>query len=128
MMQEEVFPIKYEATVNITSENIDDIVCTALEGGITYWCRKAEVVDKPLGEYASDQISRGGELILYDIESSDRWTLTRDKFLEGLRLWLTNGMDVDHDVYDGELDTSYIDGSAADCIIQYALFGKIVFG
>lgn len=128
MVQETGFPISYETTVIITSQDIDDIVCTALEGGITYWCCKAKVVGEYLGEYASDQISRGGKLILYDAESDDKWTLTRGNFLNGLRLWLMNGMDVDHGVYEGKLDTGAIDASSADCIIQYALFGKIVFG
>lgn len=38
------FKVKVELEVNVTQEDIDDIVTTALEGGINYWCRKAEVV------------------------------------------------------------------------------------
>ncbi len=127
MVQEKVFPITYETTVNLSTEDIDDIMTTALEGGINYWCSKAEVVGDYLGEYASNQISRGGVLILHDAESDDTWTLTRDNLLQGLRMWLTNGMDIDHGVCEGALDTSVIDACAADCIIQYALFGKLVF-
>ena len=44
-------------------------MATALDGGITYWCNKAEVIGGYLGEYASDQISRGGKLKLYDYEA-----------------------------------------------------------
>lgn len=128
MVVEEGYFISYETTVNLTTQDIDDIMASALEGGINYWCRKAEVVGEYLGEYASEQISRGGELILYDAESSDKWTLTRDKLLAGIKLWLTNGMNVDHGVYEGKLDTCVIDNVQADCIIQYAIFGKIVFG
>lgn len=128
MVVEKNFPVKIEMTVNLSTQDIDDIVAAALEGGITYWCRKAEVVGEYLGEYASEQTSRGGELILYDAESSDTWILTRAKLLEGLRLWMMNGMDIDHGIYEGKLDTSVIDSVEADCIVQYAIFGKVVFG
>ena len=40
--------MKFEFTmlvpVTITSEDIDDIMVAALEGGITHWCRRVEVV------------------------------------------------------------------------------------
>ena len=42
--------------VRVSNEDIDDIMVSALEGGINYWCRKAEVKGEYLGEYASDQI------------------------------------------------------------------------
>ena len=34
---------KAEISVRISTEDIDDIVTTALEGGICYWCKRAEV-------------------------------------------------------------------------------------
>ena len=52
--------------VKYTQENIDDIMSMALEGGITYWCGQAKVKGKYLGNYGSEQISRGGTLYLYD--------------------------------------------------------------
>ena len=64
----ENFKVKAELEINVTQEDVDDIVTTALEGGINYWCRKAEVVGDYLGEYASEQIGRGGMLKLYDSE------------------------------------------------------------
>lgn len=128
MVQENGFLITYEITVVVTSDNIDDIMAAALKGGINYWCKKAEVVGEYLGEHASDQISRGGVLVLHSAESNHKWTLTRDYLLQGLRLWLANGMDIDHGVCEGCFDSSVVDGTEADCIIQYALFGRVVFG
>ena len=61
-MGKEYEEIKAEISVRISTEDIDDIVTTALEGGICYWCRRAEVKGKYLGEFASEQISRGGVL------------------------------------------------------------------
>ena len=81
----ENFKVKAEPEINVTQEDIDDIVATALEGGINYWCREAEVVGDYLGEYASEQISRGGTLKLYDSEEDEVYELTRDKLLDGIK-------------------------------------------
>lgn len=125
----EKFEIKAEMKVTLTQENIDDIMVAALEGGINYWCGCAEVVGEYLGEYGSEQISRGGTLKLHDTESDDVWELTLEKFLNGFKLWLENGDDECGAVSgDGEVDPANIDAGAADLIVQYALFGKLVFG
>lgn len=124
-----------ELWVRVTPQDIDDIMATALEGGITHWCGSAEVVgDKYLGEYASDQISRDGELRLYDIEDpSENWVLSQQKFLDGLMKYLEAGnldcieeSNINCSVYD--IETGDIDADAADSIIQYALFGELVYG
>ena len=112
----------------ISDEDIDDIMSAALNGGITYWCGRAEVVGEYLGEYASEQISRGGTLKLYDIEEPKTvYELTLDKFLMGLRLWIENERAFSL-TEAGRLDIGQIDAAAADTIIQYALFCDIVYG
>ena len=112
----------------ISDEDIDDIMSAAMDGGITYWCGRAEVVGEYLGEYASEQISRGGTLKLYDIEDPKTvYELTLDKFLNGLRLWLENERAFAL-TEAGRLDVGQIDAAAADTIIQYALFCDIVYG
>ena len=113
----------------VTSEDIDDIMCAALEGGINYWCRKAEVVGEYLGDYASEQISRGGTLILYDAESSDKWELNLENLLHGIEKAIEDNWFDDYGWYDnGVLYTTEIDGEVADVIVQLALFDDIVFG
>ena len=123
--------------VRVCNEDIDDIMVSALEGGINYWCRKAEVKGDYLGEYASDQISRGGELVLYDTEENKSYTLSKEMFIEGLKKYIAAGNTdcIDREtngigVYTGKLniDPCNIDAGAADCIIQYALFGDVVYG
>lgn len=121
------FDIKAQVHIHITAQTIDDIMCTALEGGITGWCCQVKVVGKYLGEYAHEQISRGGTLILYDAESSDKWELDRDKFLKGIRRWLEDGDGICA-LNEGEIDAAEVDAESADLIIQYALFGEPVFG
>ncbi len=104
--------------MEITRKDIDDIMDAALADGITYWCRKAKVVGSYLGECASDQISRGGSLILFDRESPDKWVLTPEKFDAGAKLYFENNADADMDDLDADM---------ADQIVQYALFGELVF-
>lgn len=113
----------------LTDEDIDDIMVCALEGGINYWCCAAEVVGDYLGEYASEQISRGGTLKLYDIEDEDEvYELDLGKFLNGFKLWIENGYDNCGALQqDGTVDCCYIDAACADEIIQLALFEEIVF-
>ena len=126
MSESRKFDIVAEIKVNLTQQDIDDIMVTALEGGINYWCRKAEVVGEYLGKCASDQISRGGSLILHDAESSDKWELTLEKFLEGVKRYFEDGYHVQVD--DGCIDAGDIDAGDADCIVQFALFGEVQFG
>ena len=128
MSGEKMYELSIGRTVRLTKENIDDIMCSALDS-IGYWCRKAEVVGEYLGEYASEQIARGGTLILHDAESDDKWALTIHDLLKGVKLWLQNGDDQYHALQkDGTIDCCEIDGEMADLIIQYALFGEVVFG
>lgn len=124
-MSEKKFTVRPQIEVNMSQQDIDDIMATALDS-ICYWCRKAEVVGNYLGEYASDQISRGGTLILHDAESAQTWELTLDKLLNGLKLYFEQGCHVQ--VEDNTIDTCDIDGNDADCIVQFAVFGEVVFG
>lgn len=118
--------LNIEYKVKLDNECIDDIMATALEGGITYWCNNAEVVGEYLGEYASEQISRGGVLKLHDSEEDKTYELTLDKFLDGLAKVISErGLDV---LYEGKVDASSIDAEDADAIIQYAIFGEVVYG
>ena len=121
--------LNIEFTLPISDEDIDDIVCTALEGGITYWCREARVVGDYLGEYASEQISRGGELILVDSESDDEYTLTKQKLLNGIRLAISNHYYEDYKWWNSNgIETYNVDADVADVIIQLALFEDIIYG
>ena len=122
------FEVELDLKARVATQDIDDIMVAALEGGIDYWCFKVEVVGDYLGEYASEQISRGGMLKLYDIENGDKYWLDLEKFLKGFKLWLENDGDEYGAVENGEVDCCNIDAGCADEIVQYALFGELVFG
>ena len=122
------FLLELSCLVNITSDDIDDIMCSALEGGICYWCREAEVVGEYLGEYAHEQISRGGTLRLYDSEDDDEtYMLDRDRFLQGLKLFIEGGHSDLVSIKNQRIDPCEFDADCADCIIQLAVFGKLVY-
>ena len=118
--------------IAVGGEDVDGIMVSALEGGINYWCGEARVAGEYLGTYASEQISRGGLLYLEDFEDDETYVLNREKFMDGLRKFIRENA-TDYDCLlrqvDGSytLDTCQIDAVAADMIIQYAVFGELVY-
>lgn len=115
----------------VTQEDIDDIMVSALEGGINYWCSTAKVEGKYLGEYASEQISRGGRIWLYDTEEDKVWPLTKEMLLAGIRKYAEQPKHSDiFEVMDHELhiDCGMVDAEVADSIIQYAIFSDVIYG
>lgn len=135
------FTDKVVATVTIqkelTEEDIENIMVTAMEGGISYWAGlnnstedwNDQPEDEPNSTWATKLLIEGKSVEFYDIEESEldddeseseKWSLTLEKLIKGYeqnykeRPW-------DNDIDDG-------DATTADCIVQYALFGKLVFG
>lgn len=112
----------------IADQDIADLLVTAFEGGINYWCGEVTVHIPPSEnynedeDYMSDLLHHGGELKLTDIEDPyDAWILTKDKFIEGLKRVLKENNWTVEDLMD------YQDADVVDQIIQYALFNEIVF-
>ncbi len=123
----EKISLNINAKLELTEQDINDLMVTALEGGINYWCKKARISKMPEGctkpMYASDVISKGGTLELYDAESTDKWELTLEKFMNGVKFVC------ERDKYTSAEDLiDNHDADTADAIVQYALFNEIVFG
>lgn len=113
----------------LTTEDIDDIMVCALEGGITYWCNRADVPeDRRVADWGHEQIARGGVLILHDSEEEKTYELTLEKFLTGFKLWIEQGLDHYSAVCGKNVDCCRIDDSCADNIVQLALFGEVLYG
>lgn len=123
--------ITINKNIEVSNEDIDDIMATALEGGINYWCGLVSVKQQDFkgAEYASDALSKGATLILFDAETNlSQWELTREKLLIGITKYfeLPNSEDILDE--NGTLDTCMIDSCVSDSIIQLALFGELIFG
>ena len=115
----------YLITTSVSIETLENIVVTALEGGIGYWAvldnttkiwDKYDYCDLPCSQAAFELLYNGKNLRFYDTEDkTEVWHLTWTKLIKGVELF-------------GGVKEEDIDATVADRIIQYALFGKIVFG
>lgn len=116
--------------VKFTEEDVDSIICAAIEGGISYWCKKVTPYDESVGscfaEYVGDQVSKGCAIVFHIIEDKKKVKLTMEKFIEGLQKYISLGNY--HCISNGRLDTYKMDSGDADGIIQCALFGGIIYG
>lgn len=122
--------LNVEMPIRVTGEDVDDIMAGALDGGISYWCDNVEVLGRYLGEYASEQISRGEKLILHDVESEKDYCLGLQSVLNGIELWAKNSVGNNCLIQkDGKLmiDCCNADEIVCDAIIQYAIFGEVIY-
>ena len=109
--------------VRVSMEDVQEVLIGAFEGGSNYWLGKVKVKDKDYkgGDYASDVIGLGGELILTTMEG-EKHTLTQDMMIKGFQKYLDNG-----GMY-FPFDSGQADGWTYDTILQNALFGEQVYG
>lgn len=116
--------------VPITTDDIENITVTAFEGGINYWAGlkndsplwKSKPAKEPLSSWATKLLLKGESVFLYDIENPDNTNFELN--LKGLLY----GIEKYYIVTDYQMDKENWDAESADCIVQYALFGEIVFG
>lgn len=130
--KEEVVGSYVADKVDVTAHEVNIVLCNGLEGGIGYWAcldnrdSVEEFKDKPKTTYLSDWCTKiileGKSIRLLDAEDHDvvLGELTLEKLINGIKLNVKN-RDWDNDIHNG-------DATTADCIIQYAVFGDIVYG
>ncbi len=121
----------------ITDELIDDTLTTALEGGINYWAANATPdhwpdVESTLfpGEapWASEVLTKGADLLITlhrELGEPEPQVerLTKAKMIKGIRAFCTR-----RKITPSALEDDPVDAEGADCIVQLALFGEIVYG
>lgn len=123
--------------IKVSANDIDNIVCTAIEGGINYWAmidrQKSECREKPKGMPLSSWVTKmlldGKSVYFYDWEAesgdeagneSERFELNLLRLINGIKL------NCQHRPHDCDIETG--DATTADCIFQYAMFNEIVYG
>lgn len=116
--------------LKVTMEKLEDIVVTMFESGCSNgWLAldntgsdwDKEPKDLPTSQYLFSLLIAGKSVKFMDAEGEEddsNWILTLDKLLAGIALDFKN--------YQTDLDN--LDGEDADRIMQYALFGDIVYG
>lgn len=123
------FKILAEKKIELTKDSIASIVNIALDGGVTaLWVSDMKVKGEMLGEFGGEHIAFGGTLLLRADDETEYRELTSTKLLTGVKLWYENGGDWYNAVQNnGTLDLLQIDASVSDAILQYALFGDVVY-
>lgn len=132
------YNVPVKLSVKITEEDINDIMVTAIEGGIGYWAcldnTSQEFENAPENEAVSETAARllidGKTITFFDEEEEDRpLEMNLDNLLDGIIKFFERGYDrCSAFCSDGTIDCTEIDSECADCIIQLALFDDIVYG
>lgn len=137
--------MKVNIEVELSVQDMMDLLCTAFEGGVNYWVTSilgegGDTGKLPEGrtkiEHEYEWLAVGGSLkIGYDDEERLYRYLDQDKLQKGLQEWINRNSGqvvlitrIDGSLRDTALDLGNIDANDADKIVQFALFGKLVFG
>ena len=118
-------------TKEFTDEDMEDIVVTALEGGIGYWACldnttpefKDEPKDTPTAVWCWHLLKQGKGIRFIDAEDTEEgetWWMTLEMLLDGI------GSAIVHGHWNGDMDS--LDATSADAIFQYAIFNDIIYG
>jgi hypothetical protein len=111
----------------VDDDLIDNIMSCALEGGINYWSSQNVKVSIPFAEwpdganYASDLLKHNISIQVY--EDDNVWqTLTLDNLIFGIEFYCKES-NINLTTLEDQMDANI-----ADQIVQYAIFGCLVYG
>ena len=121
-------------TVPISDELIENILCTAFEGGITYWaenvsCKDREDMKKVGGwkhEYLTKTKLKDAVMYIHESQTGEKYPITKKSIIDALQK-------MDNPKYSCTkalgriLDETY-DACDADIAVQMACFGQVVYG
>jgi hypothetical protein len=135
----------FKAELTLDREELIDILTTAMEGGIGYWrcldntCKtwkkaKAQVKAEKGNDYYLEDVmlqvlENGDDIVFIDAEEdpddpeAEVYKFNMKGFKNGLALFTKERGNPQKMLAEGSFDAV-----EADCLIQYACFGEIVFG
>ena len=146
--------LKPTIQVKITKEDVLDIICSAVNGGVGYWGEtsangedyseaKKHLVEQGVDlkdicyeEVFAQILFDGKSLEITDIENDKKYFLSLEKLFIGLQAAIEEGYYSHYNWYvpkgDGfgewQLNCCQVDSAVADIIIQFSLFGEVLFG
>ena len=120
--------------LEISDELIEDILCTAFEGGITYWADNISCEDnkdmKKVGgwkhEYLTRTKKKDAVMYIHELETGEKYPITKKLIIDALQK-----MDTPEYKYTKALDrilNEQYDADDADIVVQTACFGEVVYG
>ena len=120
--------------IEISDEMIEDILCSAFEGGITYWannvsCKDNDDMKKVKGwkhEYLTKTKLKDAVMYIHEIETGEKYPITKKSVIDALQK-----MDNPEYKYTKALKRildGQWDADDADIVVQTACFGQVVFG
>ena len=120
--------------IEISDELIEYILCSAFEGGITYWAENISCKDnkdmKKVGGYKSEYLTKTKKkdavIYVHESETGEKYPITKKSIIDALQK-----MDTPEYKYTKALgrilDETY-DADDADIVVQTACFGQVVYG
>lgn len=131
--------INVSVPVELDDQFFEDIMVTSFEGGSNYWLETAEVVHPSaqrargvaLSVWAATALNAGGSVVIGF--EDEKKTLTQEMLVKGVELWIAKHPQAvsfvkDHKSGKRQIETCNVDADDADAILQYALFGELVYG
>jgi len=114
--------------VNITVQQVKDLLCNAIEGGSNYWCNSITRygVDREQAEFRQDVPFVVGGYLMLDWCDNDTGSAKRID-LEAIR----NGLTVFAEKCPRQfkdLVEDNTDAETGDCFLQCIVFGEVIYG
>ena len=114
--------IVLEHAFEITDEDISNVITTAVEGGIGYWSKVENY--KPINDDGSFAILTELRLHPEVPGDFDPHTITTNNILDGIRQFCELRNCTPDNLFGDDGD---YDAGDADLIIQFAMFGEIIY-
>lgn len=128
--------MKFEVVVTELNEKDIETIIEGARCGVSYWCSEMTLREEVYNEYKNEEnlkyheeilaraLKEGNLVVFYDAEDSSKYFLTYDRLLNGVEKFINSGRCTNiEEIFEGNEDADDM-----DCIIQYALFDKIIFG
>lgn len=109
--------------IKFSKQDCNDILDTAAEGGVNHWAYVTRTPDR------NDGTGSGARLHLTPVHDDDDFTprtICALDVLEAMREVLERFPAGTHAVH--AINAQDVDAEAADVIVQFAMFGRVVFG
>ena len=124
--------INIPMNLDVSDDDLDNILVTAFEGGSNYWIDKIEMKEFSGHEFASHVVSKGGDVWIYT-DDSPRYFINKERLLKGISKWFAEYYYPRHIVkHSLEMPSSFsdidFDAGDTDIIIQLAIFNEVIYG